>query len=172
MSSKKRRHERFIRRLETEFTAENKNYRGISGNLSINGLFLRTNHAFAPGTILDITMHLPDGKTAHLKGKVMRALKTPIVSLKNGMGIELIENDSHYINFMKSFSPDEQEEIAADEIKPDTEPYTKMEKTTESASPDFLIISCPECSVKNKVHQSKISLYPKCGKCGSLLNMA
>lgn len=155
-SKRKREHSRFIRRLETEFSAEGKNYRGISSDLSINGLFIRTNHAFAPGSIIDLTIHLPGGATSKLKGKVMRALKTPIVSLKNGMGIKLIEKDSHYINFMKSYSPDNQE------------------KTTESTSSDFLIISCSKCGVKNKVHKSKTSLGPKCGKCGFslIINLA
>jgi hypothetical protein len=169
-----RKSDRFVRRLETEFTAENKTYRGISSDLSLSGLFIRTNHAFVPGTILDISLHLPEGETSILKGKVMRAYKTPIVALKNGMGVLLIEKDSHYINFMKLFSPDIDEdptsgkcslETAAAGAKPGLEP----EKKPDPPPADFLILACSKCGAKNKVNRAKISLVPKCGKCSSPL---
>ena len=107
----RRGHDRFIRRLETEFTAENKNYRGISSDLSISGLFIRTQHAFAPDTLLDIVIHLPDSTDVKLRGKVRRSIKTPVVSIKNGMGIEILENDPRYINFVKSVFPGFLEDI-------------------------------------------------------------
>ena len=166
--------DRFIRRLEAEFTAENKTYVGISSDLSLSGLFIRTNHAFVPGSILDITLHLPEGQTSILKGKVMRAFKTPIIALKNGMGVFLVEKDSHYINFMKTHYPDIDEEptsgkssleTAAANLKPGPEP----EKKPDPPPADFLILSCSKCSAKNKVNRAKISLGPKCGKCGSPL---
>ncbi|OGW23899.1 MAG: hypothetical protein A2X59_11030 [Nitrospirae bacterium GWC2_42_7] len=165
---------RFIRRLETEFTAENKSYRGISSDLSLSGLFIRTAHAFVPGSMLDITLHLPDGQASILKGKVMRAFKTHMVALKNGMGVFLVEKDSHYINFMKTHYPDIDEEptsgkssfqTATTNTKPEPEP----EKKPDPQPADFLVLACSKCGTKNKVNRSKISLGPKCGKCGSPL---
>ena len=149
---KKRKYGRFVRRLEAEFSAEGKNYRGISSDLSRNGLFIRTNHAFAPGTIIDIVIHLPDGNSSKLRGTVRRALKTAVVSLKNGMGVELMEKDAIFENFIQSMS-----DIS--------------DKTVEASSPPgFEIISCPACGVKNKVLSTKIALGPKCGRCGTSLS--
>jgi Tfp pilus assembly protein PilZ len=165
----RRKHERFIRRLETEFSTENKNYRAISSDFSETGLFIRTNHAFTQGSLIDIKVHLPDGTTSKLKGKVMRAVKTPIVSIKNGMGVYLLEKDSHYINFIKSFSTKDKDKVSSVEVKAETEIQAQKEKTPESAPDDFLILSCSNCRVKNKVHKSRISMGPKCGKCRSRL---
>lgn len=154
-----RKDDRFIRRIETEFSAEDNSHRGISTDLSITGLFIRTNHPFAPGSIIDITLHLPEGETSKLRGKVMRAHKTPMVGLKkNGMGILLLEKDAHYINFVKEYISDIQENA------PPPEPQEKSR--TEA---DYTIISCPQCGAKNKVMKSKLSLSPKCGKCRSPL---
>ncbi|MDA8104638.1 MAG: PilZ domain-containing protein [Nitrospiraceae bacterium] len=159
----KRRHQRFVRRLETEFSAEGKNYRAISSDLSCSGLFIRTNHAFTPGTILDIVIHLPDGTSAMLKGRVCRALKTPVVSLKNGMGIELIERDAHYSRFMRTFTGECEEETAP-RAKPET-PET-IREMPKPAQDEFLIVVCGQCNVKNRVNKSRIASGPLCGKCG------
>lgn len=163
----KRRHSRFVRRLETEFTAQDQHYRAISSDFSCSGLFIRTNHAFPPDTMVDITIHLPGGKTSRLKGKVRRALKTTVVSLKNGMGIELTEKDQNYSDFMLSFTRecDEPAEKPEPKLTPmDTPPEPAA--APETAVPDSLVIACPACGVKNKVRLERISQGPKCGKCG------
>jgi hypothetical protein len=93
-----------------EFTVDNLTLRGISSDFSLEGLFLRTNHACKPGTVLDIVIHLPDGSVSKVKGKAVRSLRTPtgmvigapVRSMKNGMGIEIIERDSHYLHFIRS----------------------------------------------------------------------
>ena len=167
----RRGHDRFIRRLETEFAAENKNYRGISSDLSVSGLFIRTQHAFAPDTLLDIVIHLPDSADVKLRGRVRRSIKTPVVSIKNGMGIEILENDSRYVNFVKNIFPGFLEYPDTEGAQPDT---TFQQRTDESPlpqppPPEITIITCPHCIVRNKVVTAKLSLGPKCGKCGSLL---
>lgn len=162
----KRRHKRFVRRLETEFSAEGKNYRAISSDLSEGGLFIRTNHAFAPGTIVDILIFLPDGTSSRLKGKVRRALKTPVVSLKNGMGIELIEKDSHYDRFMLTFTG-EHEEKTGPSAEVDTQ--ETIREIPKPQPEEFLIVACSRCNVKNRVKKSRLAAAPKCGKCGQPL---
>ncbi|MEW6109069.1 MAG: PilZ domain-containing protein [Nitrospirota bacterium] len=164
-----RKQERFIRRLETEFSADNKTYRGISSDLSLTGLFIRTNHAFAPGSVIDITIHLPEGVTSKLRGKVRRAFKTPFVALKNGMGIELTERDSNYINFIKTYLSEDEFKAPSEKAKTGTESAAKKEAPSGAVNQDFLILSCSKCGAKNKVPGSKISMGPKCGKCGSQL---
>jgi hypothetical protein len=147
------RHPRFTKRLEVRFSSGGMSFTGISSNLSESGLFIRTNRGFAPDTAIDIELVMPDGKTSSLKGLVRRTVKTPMSTLKNGMGVELIEKDAAYINFLKSFAE---------------EPETDTEKITP---PEFQIISCPNCGVKNKVSSEKLSLGPKCGRCGTPLTI-
>ena len=166
----RRGHDRFIRRLETEFTAENKNYRGISSDLSVSGLFIRTQHAFVPDTLLDIVIHLPDSIDVKLKGRVRRSIKTPVVSIKNGMGIEILENDSRYVNFVKSVFPGSLEDLEAAAPQPDNLSRQQAdEPPPQPMPPEFTIIPCPACSVRNKVITAKLSHGPNCGKCRSLL---
>jgi hypothetical protein len=162
----RRRHERFVRRLETEFVGEGKNYRAISSDFSRYGLFIRTNHAFTPGTELDIIIHLPTGTNCSLRGLVRRAIKTPIVSLKNGMGIELTYRDSNYIRFLKEFDPTETDESCSFTAHKPAQPEHHP-KPDHSAAPEFVIITCGKCGVKNKVRSERLSHGPICGKCGS-----
>lgn len=147
------RHPRFTKRLEVRFTSGGLSFTGILSNLSESGLFIRTNRGFAPGTVIDIELVMPDGKKSFLKGSVIRTIKTPLASLKNGMGVELIEKDETYINFLKSF---------VEEKETDTVNITPTE---------FQIISCPNCGVKNKVSKEKLPLGPKCGRCGTPLTI-
>lgn len=160
----RRTHERFVRRLETEFIGQEKNYRAISSDFSRYGLFIRTNHAFVPGTELDIVIHLPNGTDCKLKGIVRRAMKTTIVSLKNGMGIELLHRDHNYINFLKDFDPNETGEPSH---KEQDKPHEHFRKPVHDTASDFVIIACAQCGVKNKVNRERLSHSHKCGKCGS-----
>jgi hypothetical protein len=164
----KRKHERFIKRLETEFSADGKDYRGISSDLSLTGLFIRTNHAFSPGTVVDILLHLPTGSSAKLKGRVRRALKTHVISLKNGMGIELLEKDDIYITFLDAFLAGRDE--ATRESAAGTEKHATGEGSPNQAPPEYVIAACSNCNVKNRINRSKLALGPKCGKCGRPLN--
>ena len=160
----KRKHDRFVRRLETEFSGEGKNYRGISSDLSRSGLFIRTNHAFAPGTIIDILIHLPDGTSSKLKGTVRRALKTSVVSLKNGMGIELIEKDGFYAKFLDTFPSDEEgtaQQTAGETQRPET-----IREVPKPAPAEYKIVVCSHCNVRNRVSSSRGAFGSKCGRCG------
>ena len=145
------RHPRFTKRLEITFSSGGTSFKGILSNVSENGLFIRTNRGFAPGTTVDIQIVMPDNTISHLTGIVRRTVKTPLTAMKNGMGVELTKKDHLFVNFMRSYS---RERI------PDKE---------ASAAPESQIISCPNCGIKNKVLTAKLSLGPKCGKCGKPL---
>lgn len=133
----------------------------------MGGLFVRTNHPFAPGTLVDLTLHLPEGRTASLKGRVKMATKTPVVSLKNGMGIEILGKDTAFIDFVKSLSNEEPvtEEESSQRAGPKEEP-----RTSPPGSQDFSIILCSGCGVRNRVLKSRISKNLRCGKCGASLS--
>jgi hypothetical protein len=164
-------HKRFLKRVETEFTADNRIFRGISSNLSVNGLFIRTNHPFVPDTLLDITIHLPGASDVKLKGRVKHSMKTPVVPLKNGMGIEIVVNNPRYVNFIKSVIPDAQAEPDHEDLEIDTSFYRHDDGplTTGPKPPEFTIIACPRCGVKNKAGKANSPRGLICGKCGSPL---
>ncbi len=113
-------------------------------------------------------IYLPGASEVKLKGRVRRSLKTPVISIKNGMGIEIIENDPQYISFIRSVYPDAYE--GPDTVGPG--PDISFQENSPGPSPDgalqpeFTIITCPGCSAKNKVNKEKLSLGPKCGRCG------
>ena len=143
---------RFTKRLEVKFSSGGDTYKGILSNLSQNGLFIRTNRGFGPGSIVDIELMLPDGTISVLKGIVRWASKTHL-AVKNGMGIELLEKDTTFINFVTSF-------------------HEKTGKPLErEVHQEFHVVACSQCGVKNKVPREKISQGPKCGRCGSPLRI-
>jgi hypothetical protein len=163
-----RKHARFIKRLEVECSANQEYSRGISSNFSLGGLFIRTNRPFTCGTLVDLNIHLPDGESAKAKGVVKTAQKTALASLKNGMGIELVEKDLNYVTFIKSLGPDALVENGAAAF---TEKQAAAEGTATPGpgSAEFIIIPCSHCGVKNRVRISKSSPGMKCGKCGNPL---
>jgi len=52
--------------------------------------------------MLDLTIHLPGNIASRLKGRVRWAAKVGLLSGKNGMGIEIIENDHNFVNFINT----------------------------------------------------------------------
>ena len=160
-----KRTQRFTKRLEVTFSSGGQSLRGILSNVSISGIFIRTSRGFAPGTTLDIEIMLPDNSVSSLKGIVRRTTKTPVTTTKNGMGVELTHKDATYEKFIRPFLEEANQETTQ-EAEAVPEPEREQEKPPV---PEFQIIGCPNCGVKNKVLREKLSHGPKCGKCGTLL---
>jgi hypothetical protein len=77
----------------------------MSTDLSLQGLFIKTTSPFPPDTVLNLVLHLNNGQTAALKVKVKRvvnATETTTHASRHGMGVEIIEKDTHYIRFIAS----------------------------------------------------------------------
>jgi len=98
----KRKHPRCIKRLTSTFFVDQKRFRGISSDLSESGLFIRTNRGLAVNTPIDVELLLPNNRVSFLRGIVRRTIRTPISSMKNGMGIEITEKDATFTDFVKS----------------------------------------------------------------------
>jgi uncharacterized protein (TIGR02266 family) len=102
----KRREERYKGRFKVEYASRGQTYRGISSDLSLNGLFIRTRNPLEIGTLITVLLHLPGGVTATVKGRVARVWVTTegtsAISIKNGMGIEILEKDYHYLKTVMS----------------------------------------------------------------------
>ncbi len=64
-------------------------FNGVSSNISISGLFIRTRKALPPGTTLKIVLELDKDRRIDLEGEVAWSLKTGIADFKNGMGVKL-----------------------------------------------------------------------------------
>ncbi len=128
---------------------------------------MRTNHPFTPGTVVDLVIHLPDGSRSVAKGIVKMALKTPLASLKNGMGIELIEKDEDFVNFVRTLSPDACEEKVEDTYNGKREAPSSPSAIPPADDDDFSIITCSQCGIRNKVRRSRSSKGVRCGRCGT-----
>jgi hypothetical protein len=104
----KRQHRRVQESCEVEFYANGKAYKGVSENVSIDGLLIRTDNLTALQSVVTITVHLPDGSHGKLKGRVRRVHKVTGSAAESGqtaessMGIENMERDSNYIKFFMS----------------------------------------------------------------------
>jgi len=147
---RKRRHKRIIRRLETEFSANGLAFRGISSDLSRSGVFVRTNNPFPEDTLVDLTIHLPGNMVSRLKGSVRRAIKTGQTAIKNGMGMEIIELDQNYVNFLNDILPVEEQSHHIEHKNSEADPSVaniepaarpKIEKDSEGDEIDIMISS-------------------------------
>jgi hypothetical protein len=133
----KRQQKRFIERCKVEFTVNDKTYRGLSSNFSVNGLFIRTKQLFQTETLLDIIIHFPNDLTSRLKGKVVRVSENALWGAskpargysENGIGIEIIEKDSLYLHFIRSFLSHKEKDLLVDLVFSEQEPiYRKTPK--------------------------------------------
>lgn len=160
----KRSAERFIKRMEVEFSAGDKTYKGFVSNISATGLFIRTSHSYREGLNIDIRIFLPDGRTSVVKGVVRRAIATLDTRLsKNGMGIELTQKDENFINFLKEIGGDEA--VKAEHATPGPVTLEPATPEPEVREVEFLMITCSGCGANNRVPSDKLSLGPKCGRC-------
>jgi hypothetical protein len=110
VSAPVRKHKRIQKNCEVEFSscANNEIYDGVTENFSVDGLFLRTDDLLPLQSEITIVLHLPYGSTSRLKGVVRRVYDVIYDTAasghayKGGMGIEIIERDSHYMRFFIS----------------------------------------------------------------------
>ena len=179
MGKRQRKAPRFTKRVELTFASGGLKFRGISSDLSAGGIFIRTQHGFTPGNIVDIELYLPDNKTCRLRGTVKRTTKTSFSHTKNGMGVELTNQDPDYLKFLKTFGrgvnvPEREASISPsvhEDAQPDEEKHERPRPSGEAQRPETVILTCPECRVKNRVLKERFSLGPKCGKCGAALDI-
>jgi hypothetical protein len=109
--SNKRKQKRFIKRCETEFTANGVTCRGITNDFSMNGLYIKTARPLPPDTEVDIVVHFPDGSMSCLSGLVKRSDKLSFGTInrssknkskKSGMGVEIFEKDANFLHLIGS----------------------------------------------------------------------
>ncbi len=97
-----------------EFISNNIIFRGSSSDFSLIGLYIVTDHPCFPDTVIDMTIHLPDGLNSKIRGRVRRTLtsasgntmENSLNALKNGMGIEILEKDTNYLHLIRTLLSD------------------------------------------------------------------
>jgi RNase P subunit RPR2 len=159
----KRRTERYIKRLECEFSGAGKTHKGFVSDISEAGLFIRTRRSFKEGSDVDIKLYLPDDSISSVGGVVRRALTSQEGTLaKNGMGIELLQRDDNYVRLLKELRGEEEKK----RLK-----RKKPERREPEKKPEKVIVQCAICGVKNAVPRDKLSKGPKCGGCKAPLEL-
>lgn len=176
---RRRQCQRYRKRLETTFSSGSLSFRGISSDLSAGGLFIRTQHGFVSGTIIDLDIYLPNNRVAHLKGIVRRTVKTTMPGVKNGMGIELIERDTNYLEFLRAiltevegspkgsfasssgsseWSDMRPESLCDDKEKEEVRDGGKgnTDEVRKDKPLEFILVTCDNCKVRNRVPFDRI----------------
>ncbi len=158
----KRRYNRFKKRFDARFSSGNYKFRGISGNLSEDGIFIRSTRSFIPGSPVDIELTLNENEVSRLQGVVKWSKKTALPTIPSGMGIELKEKDMHYTDLLKALS-------TGSDVPRDAPLMDTMMDQKEEGS---IIVHCPSCKVENRVLREKMSYKPRCGKCSAVLDIS
>ena len=100
----KRSRNRIARRLFVRFGPEQADNIGFTGDISLTGIFIKTNTMFSPGSVLKLEVELPDSKILHLKGTVMWAKRVPATLVrhikKSGMGVKIVQPPAEYTEFV------------------------------------------------------------------------
>ncbi len=103
----KRRSRRKIVSLEAELISGGISYKGFIGNISGDGIYIRTAPTkttinFAPKTTLELKFQLPSGETLNLHCKVIWSYKTPPHGLTYSMGVKIIDPPPKYKEFLET----------------------------------------------------------------------
>ena len=109
-----RREKRLLKRFEVEFSTSDQNYRGLCRNFCLNGLYIKTRKTIPADTLIKMTVHLPNGSISKLVGRIKWAIKEPYglileragVTSKDGIGVQLIDIDNNYFDYIKSLTKD------------------------------------------------------------------
>jgi Tfp pilus assembly protein PilZ len=100
----KRDRNRIVKRLFTRFGPDDPVNIGYTGDVSLSGIFIKTNTIFPPGAVLKIEIELPNSKTIHLLGTVMWAKRVPSTLVrhvkKSGMGVRILQPPEDYLKFV------------------------------------------------------------------------
>ena len=87
------------------FESESNFYTGFSTNLSEGGLFLATDNIQPRGTVIDLTVSLPNGLRVAVKGEVrwIREYNENTPDLMPGMGMQFIGLNPAIAQKMQAF---------------------------------------------------------------------
>ncbi len=108
MDMERRRSKRIILSLEAELISGDTSYDGLIGNISEDGIYMRTMptktsiDTFTPGTNFELKFQLPSEEKLSLHCIVKWSHKTPPHGLTYSMGMEIIDPPPEYKKFLET----------------------------------------------------------------------
>lgn len=166
----RRKHTRYPNCLELDFSVQGIQHRGIAGNFSSEGCFIRAKGSFSPETIVHITIPTPDRSSASLAGIIRWVTATPADSPENGIGVEIISEDDTYTCLIATLSGGKLQSSGPNmDASPKVKHVSGVQPADGNEEQESIIISCGTCGVKNRILKTRLSENPKCGKCRSPL---
>jgi hypothetical protein len=96
----KRKDRRYTTQLHVQLDAGSKTTWGVLGDVSENGLFIKTTRDIDLDSSIDIVIFLPDNTYSHLTGIVKRKVELTDTHRKYGLGIQLIKKDERYMKLL------------------------------------------------------------------------
>lgn len=97
----KRKDKRFDTQLRVKLNAGSLIAWGVLCDVSENGLFVKCNLDFIMDTAISIEIFMPDNANSLVKGIVKRKIEMSEAYRKHGLGIELIEKDAPYQQYVR-----------------------------------------------------------------------
>jgi len=99
-----RKHKRYLAKLMVNVKTPSFSTWGVLRDVSEGGIFIQTKKKIVMDTIIDMELVLPDKTISSVRGIVRRATTIAGSNRECGMGIELIEKDNKYTNFVKALT--------------------------------------------------------------------
>jgi Tfp pilus assembly protein PilZ len=103
LDSNKRSYTRFKKILKVKIESSGIYSWGVVNDISLTGLFIKTNRKLKEGTRITIDLNLPNGEQIHLKGLIKRNRDLAGENWIFGIGVKLLKNDEHYQKFVHEF---------------------------------------------------------------------
>ena len=100
----KRKENRYNTQLHVKLNSGSINSWGILSDVSESGLFIKCNRDFKVDEVIHVEIFMADNTYSRLKGIVTRKVELPDTYRKNGLGIQLIEQDNSFKQFLKKLS--------------------------------------------------------------------
>jgi hypothetical protein len=82
--------------MMVEFDTDGLRGNGVTRDVSGSGMFVRVPEPPGVGPSLNMTVHLPGGRTLSLKGRVVRSAAVPGVARPSGFGVRLTQKPAEY----------------------------------------------------------------------------
>jgi hypothetical protein len=104
-----RKHRRFSITMHANILIGEKNYKGVIGNISEEGVltslttFIETEESFLPQKNVELNFDLPTGKTVELNAEVRWFLRPKAEGKTLMLGLYIIDPPSAYIAWIKTF---------------------------------------------------------------------
>ena len=99
----KRKDKRFTTQLYVKLNADSKTARGVLGDVSENGIFIKTNRDIDLDSVINIEIFMPEYADSRLAGIVIRKVDLRDTHRKYGLGIKLTQKDIAYKLLLESF---------------------------------------------------------------------